>query len=496
MEVGKYTLTKEIGSGGYGTTYLAQTTTYNQNTGQSETSTYVVKLINTETVDANLLNNYVRFLKSLANISSMLESELYINRYHEILRTNVNNESVIAIVTDHVKGKTLDEYMNEGNDLGFNDALQICTQISESLDFLHTYKIAHRNIKPTNIMYDEDLDRWKLVDYSISCSKFFLNLCPNPNPQDIYYTAPESLIASETSHSFKDYLAQDIWVLGVVFYGLLNNGNSIIAMDDSNSSLKQQLQLVAAGSKQVQKSQYVYSPLNSIVDAMLQVDWTSRPTSGQVLFLLYLARPGCSIDGTTFSHDEVQSLLYSFGIDPKNYNDYELCRDLTNQIEICNVRQNDYRRVQLLELSDLIGLENAESMNIAELCKAVKDKLDQDQNEIKRTITSQIIQAIGYLAYTKARDVNTKFESGTVQRLEDHLQKILNYGLENDLIDPDLLDRYRVEIYRRYKHLASTASISFGYVYALQNNYIVKLISKVAPDFDSNNLPILQYLIK
>ena len=496
MEIGNYILTSKMKEDLYGTTYKAITRSYDNKTGREIVHEYAVKIIDVEGTPKEKIDTYLRFLKNIVRVSSMIESNMYIHRYHEILSTVFENRSVILIVTDHIDGYTLEQYMENKTSIDFNTALNITTQISESLDFLHTYSIAHRNIKPSNIMYDENNKRWKLIDYIISCSKDYISLCPIQNPLDIYYTAPEALIFSQPSNDIEDYMKQDIWSLGVVFFGLLNNGNTIISFQDVNTSVKKELQLVASGTKPIQKSQYVYQPLNSIVDAMLNVDITLRPTSGQLIFLLYLARPGCKINDLIFTHKEVQSLLYSFGIEPKNYNDYTLCLGLTNELEYCDIKTNKYSREQLLEFSELIDIENAENLNITELCYVIKQALNNDLFEIKKIITTNIIQAIGYLTHLQAKDVRNKFESNGVERIQEKLQTMLDYGIENDLISVDLLNLYRIEVYKYYHHLIETTSISFAYVYKLQNNYIIRLMKTIEPSYEYNAVPIENYTIE
>lgn len=496
MEIGKYILTNKIKETPYGTTYKAMTRNYDTKTGQEIINEYSVKILDIEGTPKEKVDVYLRFLKNMVQVSTMIESNMYIHRYHEILSSTFENRNVILVVTDYIQGYTLQEYMDNMYSIDFNTALNITTQISESLDFLHTYTIAHRNIKPSNIMYDENNKRWKLVDYVLSCSKDYISLCPITNPLDIYYTSPEALIFSQPSNGIEDYMKQDIWSLGVVFFGLLNNGNTIISFEDVNTSVKKELQLVASGAKPVQKSQYVYQPLNSIVDAMLNVDTTLRPTSGQLLYLLYLARPGCQINELIFTHKEVQSLLYSFGIETKQYNDYNLCLALTNELEYCDVKTNKYSREQLLEFSELMDIENAENLNITELCYVIKETLNNDLAEIKKITTTNIIQGIGYLTHLQSKDRQNKFESNGVERIQGKLQKMLEYGMDNDLISVDLLDLYRIEVYKYYQHLIETTSISFAYVYKLQNNYIIRLMKTIEPSYESNGVPIENYVIE
>ena len=82
------------------------------------------------------------------------------------------------------------------------------------IQYLHSKKIAHRDIKLDNIMVNENYDV-KIIDFGFSLfttNNKKLNLhCGTPS-----YMAPE-LVAK------KDYLGQpvDVWALGVLLYKML-----------------------------------------------------------------------------------------------------------------------------------------------------------------------------------------------------------------------------------------------------------------------------------
>ena len=91
---------------------------------------------------------------------------------------------------------------------------KIFRRIIMGIQYLHSKKIAHRDIKLDNIMVNENYDV-KIIDFGFSLfttNNKKLNLhCGTPS-----YMAPE-LVAK------KDYLGQpvDVWALGVLLYKML-----------------------------------------------------------------------------------------------------------------------------------------------------------------------------------------------------------------------------------------------------------------------------------
>jgi NIMA (never in mitosis gene a)-related kinase len=89
-----------------------------------------------------------------------------------------------------------------------------CVQILDGLDFLHTKKVIHFDIKPQNILLDE-LERIKLGDLglarnfkSLSSKSSFIGTIP--------YMSPE-VIKQESGIDFKT----DIWSFGCVLYEMM-----------------------------------------------------------------------------------------------------------------------------------------------------------------------------------------------------------------------------------------------------------------------------------
>ncbi len=84
----------------------------------------------------------------------------------------VNKEGeIIAIIMPRANGTSLDKYIHErnlkGNPITFLEIAKIGVQIAEILNFLHSKKIVHRDLKMENFIIDEDL-HVRLGDFGLA----------------------------------------------------------------------------------------------------------------------------------------------------------------------------------------------------------------------------------------------------------------------------------------------------------------------------------------
>jgi serine/threonine protein kinase len=56
--------------------------------------------------------------------------------------------------------------------LSESEIVLIVRQLIETVQYLHSYKISHRDIKPDKLMYDKEEGRIHLIDFGI-CKKFY-----------------------------------------------------------------------------------------------------------------------------------------------------------------------------------------------------------------------------------------------------------------------------------------------------------------------------------
>ena len=88
-------------------------------------------------------------------------------------------------------------------------------QLLSALDHCHFNDIIHRDIKPQNIIYDEEQDLLKLIDFGQAVT-YATNRVLDPNfAATLLFRAPEALLGQNYTKKI------DIWALGLVFYMMM-----------------------------------------------------------------------------------------------------------------------------------------------------------------------------------------------------------------------------------------------------------------------------------
>jgi len=80
----------------------------------------------------------------------------------------VENDLGVFIITEYVKGQTLDAYVDlVSGPMPESKAIKIIIQILNAIGHMHEKNMIHRDIKPSNIMITSD-DKIKLIDFGIA----------------------------------------------------------------------------------------------------------------------------------------------------------------------------------------------------------------------------------------------------------------------------------------------------------------------------------------
>ena len=100
--------------------------------------------------------------------------------------------------------------------------LTIAIKITESLAVIHTNNIIHKDINPSNIIYNPQTGQLKIIDFGISTrlSREFLTVLPPHQLEGtLAYIAPEQTGRMNRGIDYRS----DFYSLGVTFYELLTN---------------------------------------------------------------------------------------------------------------------------------------------------------------------------------------------------------------------------------------------------------------------------------
>ena len=190
--VGKYKILSTIGSGGFGTVYLAEDTWIDKKVA--------LKVPHKQGVDFGELLREPRLLASLnhPNIVTILTAE--------------RQENVFYIVMEFVPGETLEAIIAREGPLDVARALDYTCQISNAVDHAHRQGVLHRDLRPSNVLV-ADSGMLKVADFGTSR---FLEIAAHGTTiiGSPPYMAPEQFQG-------KAMFASDIYSLGVTMYQMM-----------------------------------------------------------------------------------------------------------------------------------------------------------------------------------------------------------------------------------------------------------------------------------
>ncbi len=190
--IGPYRLVKHLQQGGMASVYLAYHTT---------TGSYVaIKVVDTYTADLKLLYREKEIMQALEHehIVPCLDAGQDGRYYY--------------LVMPYLRGGTLEDMLLE-KPLSLEETSIVLEQLASALSYIHDLGILHRDIKPTNILFDWNHNLY-LSDFGIAS---WLGEKPQYNGHVMgtpHYTAPEL---------FDGYVDErsEVYAVGILLYQLL-----------------------------------------------------------------------------------------------------------------------------------------------------------------------------------------------------------------------------------------------------------------------------------
>jgi len=191
--VGKYRILSPLGSGGFGTVYLAEDSWIDKKVA--------IKVPHRQHgLDFTELLHEPRLLATLShpNIVSVLTAE--------------KQDGIFFIVMEYVPGETLESLIIREGTLELTRALDYTCQICNAVDYAHRQGVIHRDLRPGNVLVTEQ-GMVKVADFGTSR---FLEIAAHGTTVigSPPYMAPEQFDG-------KAVFASDVYSLGVTMYQML-----------------------------------------------------------------------------------------------------------------------------------------------------------------------------------------------------------------------------------------------------------------------------------
>ncbi|HRD01092.1 MAG TPA: serine/threonine-protein kinase [Candidatus Saccharicenans sp.] len=192
QKVGKYEILRSLGSGGFGSVYLARDTWLDIKVAikvPHKQSTELYKLLKEPRLQAALNH---------PNIVRVLAAE--------------KEKDVFFMVMEYVKGQSLEKLLEKEKILDCDRAVDIIKQISYGVEHAHQNKIIHRDLRPSNILISGE-GTIKITDFGTSAwlsSVQYASTRIGSPP----YMAPEQFMGKASYSS-------DIYSIGCIFYEMI-----------------------------------------------------------------------------------------------------------------------------------------------------------------------------------------------------------------------------------------------------------------------------------
>ena len=190
--IGKYRILSHLGSGGFGSVYLAEDTWIDKKVA--------IKVPHRQNLDVGDMLKEPRLLASMShpNIVTMLTAEKL--------------DDVFFMVLEYVPGETLEHVIMREGALDLTRALDYTCQICNAVDHAHRAGILHRDLRPGNILVSEG-GLLKVTDFGTSR---FLEIAAHGTT--VIGSPP--YMAPEQFHG-KAVFASDLYSVGVTMYQML-----------------------------------------------------------------------------------------------------------------------------------------------------------------------------------------------------------------------------------------------------------------------------------
>ncbi|MDJ1170046.1 CHASE2 domain-containing serine/threonine-protein kinase [Roseofilum sp. BLCC_M154] len=200
---GRYHITKVLGAGGFGQTYLAQ------DIQRPRHPICVIKHLRPVQTDGNFFQVAQRLFKTEAEILDILGQHDQIPQ----LFAYFEEHQEFYLVEEYIEGSSLSDELGEDKRLEVSQVMELTFDILQVLTFVHHYQVIHRDIKPSNIIRRQSDRRLCLIDFG-AVKQFAPHLEEETERFTVAigtkgYAAPEQLMGQPR-------LCSDIYSVGMI----------------------------------------------------------------------------------------------------------------------------------------------------------------------------------------------------------------------------------------------------------------------------------------
>ena len=167
--VDRYEIVRKLGEGGFGAVYGAK----DVESGIFVALKSLPPEVATDQEEMEDIRANFQLISKLHH--PVIASVLYLHRVENVDSSTSKGLGIkkddYLVVMEYAAGSTLFSYIRSkiGNKFNLDEALKICKPLAEALDYAHSLKILHRDIKPKNIMVSDDgQNSIKILDFGLA----------------------------------------------------------------------------------------------------------------------------------------------------------------------------------------------------------------------------------------------------------------------------------------------------------------------------------------
>ena len=252
---GQYQIVEEIGEGGFAKVYKVRRAKFHEE--------MALKALKADLVgNPTIVENFIDEAKVARDLrEDHIVSVMYVDT------ENLEGVDFPYIIMEYVKGGTLRNRLPPGESLDLMTCVTVMNDMCAALLYAHQHNIAHFDVKPSNIFYDDKKNLWKLGDFGLARA-LAVNETMSPRGS-LPYMAPE---IREKKGSTKS----DIYSLGRVFREILTG--------DLNGDVRKLERLWGIEYHGILKE------IADIIDRMLSRNPFDRPSIGEIQKILSNSR--------------------------------------------------------------------------------------------------------------------------------------------------------------------------------------------------------------
>lgn len=255
MEYPGYKLLGIIAEGGMATVYRGVQLSLNR--------TIAVKVLKPDLIDQSEV-------KTSFERESLIIAKLHHPHIIHVIDKGINEDNMPYFVMEFIDGQSLARAIRQGA-LNFAKKLDILIQVCKALSYAHKNGIIHRDIKPDNILLDQDQDA-RILDFGIA--QFMRKSGQEDNQNQmvmgtLVYMSPEQ----QTPGAPISFLS-DLYSLGVMMYEMFTGKKPLTPFIPAKNLAP------------------IPDELNALIERCLEKDPLKRPASADEIkdTLLHLAR--------------------------------------------------------------------------------------------------------------------------------------------------------------------------------------------------------------